>query len=233
MTPSGRISVLVPVFNGERYIAEALESILAQTVSPHEVLVLDDGSIDGTATVVGGYGAPVRMVQRGHEGPSAALNAGLALAEGDLLAFLDADDLWTRRKLELQVAALEGDAKLDLVFGQVEHFHSPDLTEEERARTHCPTGSLPGFFRGAMLARRASFERVGKFDPRWMPQEFVDWYARAMDSGLRMDVLPQVLLRRRLHRSNITRSENSDRTEYARVMGAILRRRRIARSSPA
>lgn len=221
-----RVSVIIPVRDGERYVGEAIESVLAQTVRPLEVVVADDGSHDRSVEVVEGFGPPVICLRGEAEGIGAVLNRGLGRAGAPYLAFLDADDLWLPGKLEAQLAALEADPGLDLVFGHVEQFVSPELDAAERTRIHCPPGSQPGVFKGTMLIRRAAFERVGAFSNELPPTDFVDWYARALDAGLRSLMLPVTVARRRLHGANTGRSV--DRANYARIMRAIMERRRAA-----
>jgi len=224
--PASGVSVIVPVRDGERYLAEALGSILAQTHAPAEVIVVDDGSTDDTAGVAAGFGAPVRLVEQAPAGVSAAMNHGLGEATGALVASLDADDLWVADKLALQVAALEADQSLDIVFGYAEPFVSPDLSPAERATLAVPAGPLPGWSKGSMLARRAALDRVGPFDEALRLGDFVDWHARAVDAGLRMQMLPEVVLRRRLHATNTGRGAVEARVDYARVARAALHRRR-------
>ena len=93
------ISCIVPVYNGERYLAETLQSILGQRVGPLEVIVVDDGSTDGTAGVARRFGSAIRVLHQTNAGPAAARNLGLSEARGDFVAFLDADDLWKPDKL--------------------------------------------------------------------------------------------------------------------------------------
>ena len=102
MTP-GLISCVIPVFNGERYLGEALESVLAQSYQPLEVIVVDDGSTDETAEVARRYGERVRYVWQPNAGETAARNLGLTAAHGEFIAFLDADDVWDSEKLERQI----------------------------------------------------------------------------------------------------------------------------------
>src|SRR5437763_5703586 len=102
----GRVSVVIPVRNGERFLADAIGSALGQSRPPLEVIVVDDGSSDSTAEVAQAFGSAVHCVSQPPLGVATALNCGVNLARGDLLAFLDADDVWMHEKLELQVAAL-------------------------------------------------------------------------------------------------------------------------------
>jgi glycosyltransferase involved in cell wall biosynthesis len=221
-----RVSAIVPARDAELYIGEAIDSILAQTSPPDQVIVVDDGSRDETAGRVKRYGDSVTLIRREPGGIGAAINTALDAAEGDLISFLDADDLWTPRKLELQCQALAADPGLDLVFGHAQEFISPDLSESQRARLRVTPDPQPAKLKGTMLIRRAALDRAGRFPTEWKVVDFIDWYARAQDQGLRELMLDQVVLRRRLHRSNWGRNRSEARTEYAAAMGAMLRRRR-------
>lgn len=102
------VSVVIPCYNAGRFLRETLDSILAQTRKPLEVIVVDDGSTDGSAAVADSFGPPVRVMRQPNQGESVARNHGLHEAKGDWVAFLDADDVWTPRKLELQLAGVVG-----------------------------------------------------------------------------------------------------------------------------
>src|SRR5438552_4956137 len=126
----GAISVVIAVYNTERYLGEAIESALNQTLAPEEVIVIDDGSTDGTQAVAEGFGDAIRYERRTRAGFAAGRNRGVELSSGDYLAFLDADDRFVPDQLEQQLAALEADPKLDAVFGHVREFISPELDPE-------------------------------------------------------------------------------------------------------
>ncbi len=225
-----KVSVIIPVRDGARYIASAIESVLGQTEPPAELLIVDDGSNDGTAGIVSQFsGRGVRLIQQPPEGAAAARNRGVKLARHELLAFLDADDLWISTKLEQQCAELRSDAALDMVFGYVRQFVSSDIEPTMRARLHCPEESVPGRHVGTMLIRRNSFERVGLFETAWGLGEFLAWYARAQLLDLREKMLPAVLLERRLHGANQGVLKRSDYGEYIRVLKQVLDRGRELR----
>ncbi len=220
------VSVIVPVHQGERYLAEAVASVLAQTYTPVELIVVDDGSTDRSADIARGFGPVVRYVYQANAGQSAARNHGVRLARGPLLAFLDDDDYWSPGKLALQVAALASDPSLEAVFGLVRQFVSPDLAPEAAARVRYHAEVMPGQVPGAMLIRREAFARVGSFDPRFRVGEFVHWYARAVDLGLRTVLLPDIVLHRRLHADNEGIKQRAESVQYVRVLKATLDRRR-------
>lgn len=223
------ISIIIPVYNGERYLAEAIESALGQSYEPLELIVADDGSTDGSARVVARYGQALRYLSQAHLGGGAARNLGITSARGELLAFLDADDLWMRDKLAQQHAAFASDATLDIVSGHVKHFHSPELPDEVKRKTLCPPAPRPGYLPGAMLIKRESFMRVGMFETNWRVGEAVSWYLRAMEAGLRLFMLPDTVLRRRIHETNLTLRQREALGDYVRILKASLDRRRTAK----
>ena len=106
------VSCIVPVFNGERYLAEALDSILAQTYRPVDLIVVDDGSTDGTAQVAAGYGERITYLYQENSGPAAARNKGIDAAQGEFVAFLDADDVWHEEKLARQMVRFDARREL-------------------------------------------------------------------------------------------------------------------------
>src|SRR5262245_59961185 len=131
--PSPLISVVVPVLDGEPYLAEALDSILAQDHRPLEVIVVDDGSKDLSAEVAESYGDPVRVLRQAKQGPADARNRGIEAAGGDYLSFLDADDRYRPGKLSTQLTALEADPDADICQCVAENFWELGL-EDERDR---------------------------------------------------------------------------------------------------
>jgi glycosyltransferase involved in cell wall biosynthesis len=225
------VSVVIPVYNCEAYLGEAIESVLAQTYRPIDVIVVDDGSSDRSAAVARSF-PEIRCCAQPHAGAGAARNRGVALARGMFLAFLDADDLWARDKLERQMAAFRADPALDMVHSRIRQFHSPELAEDVKARLRGAGSVLSGHV-STMLVRRASFDRVGPFPVGWRVGEFIDWYARAREAGLRDMLLPHVAVLRRLHAGNTGIRERGARGDYASVLKAALDRRRARGGSDA
>src|SRR5437870_1421497 len=121
------ISCIVSVYNGERYLREALDSILAQTHRPLEIIVADDGSTDRTASVAVGYGDQIRYLCQPNAGTASACNLGLSAAQGDFVAFLAADDLWHPEKLARQITRFRERPQLDLCVTHVKNFWIPEL----------------------------------------------------------------------------------------------------------
>jgi len=225
---SRSISVVIGVYNAEPYLAEAVESVLMQDYRPLELIVVDDGSTDGSGEVARRY-AEVRLIQQANAGNGSARNTGLQAATGEFLAFLDADDRFAPGKLSLQMRALDEDPDLDMVFGHVQEFVSPELDEETRATIRPPAATpMPWTAPNLMLIRRASFDRVGLFSTTVRVGVTVDWFARADEAGLRHRILPQTVLERRLHTQNNGLRERDARSQYLEVLKAALDRRRAA-----
>lgn len=220
-----RVSVIIPVYNHANYIAAALESVLAQSRPAYEIIVVDDGSQDGSPEIAQRY-PQVRLFKKPNGGIASARNAGLRSATGDSLAFLDADDFWMPDKLRLQREAFARRPDLDMVFGTVRQFLSPDLTEKERAQRKIEQEILPGRSPGSLLVRRASFDKVGEFHEGLRNAEFVDWYARAKALSLKDEMLPDIVYERRIHAANHGIRERESRVDYFRVLKAAVDRRK-------
>jgi len=229
------ISCIVPVFNGEAFIGEALESVFAQTLLPAEVIVVDDGSSDRTADVVRRFGKRVRYLRQQNAGPAAARNRGIEAASGELIAFLDADDLWLEEKLARQAQRFARRPELEISLTHVRNFWVAELrAEEERMQDHpLATSALPGYVTQAMMARRRVFETVGPFDEKLRVGEDTDWFLRASDCGAVLEVLPDVLVRRRFHEGNLSRQRAAIRDHLVDAVARSLRRRRSEVPPPA
>ncbi len=224
-----RISTIIPAYNAGRYLAAALDSVLSQTRASDETIVVDDGSTDTTSAVLQNYSTRVRTIHQEHRGTSRALNVGIAAANGDALAFLDADDLWLPEKLQLQSTALSADDEVEAIFGMVQQFASPDLDPEQAPSYFVPAEPVPGVSRITLLLRRSTFDRIGQFDEGWGVSDFVDWYARANVLGLRSRILPNLVAMRRHHPDNTgrrLRSEQQSETLQILKRSLEMRRRR-------
>jgi glycosyltransferase involved in cell wall biosynthesis len=224
---STRVSVIIPVFERLDYLGESLGSVAAQSVRVAEVIVVTDGDrVDPTAAIMAS-GVDAKVVGRARGGPGAARNTGCAAASGDILAFLDVDDVWLPHKLEQQLAAMHDAPGVDVVFGGVEHFFSPELgipgAPERLARAE-RSGLLPS----AMIVGADTFAHVGGFREGVIFGEFLDWYARAVDLGVRAATVDEVVVRRRVHDHNAGVEHRASRGDYVRVIKDVLDRRRAA-----
>jgi glycosyltransferase involved in cell wall biosynthesis len=222
------VTAAIPVRDGERYLAEAIESVLAQTHRPSQVIVVDNGSSDGSAEVARRYEPDVTVRFESRVGIGPARNAALAAAEGNYIAFLDADDLWQPEKTEVQLAAFERDPSLGLVFGHVLQFLSPDLDPSVAAGLRLPGAPQPGLYVGAMLASRAAWEEIGPWPGDLEISDGLTWLLRARELGIREWMAPQTVTRRRVHGANHSLRYSDRRTEFAHVLKCSLDARRAA-----
>ena len=226
------VSVLMPIHNGERYVGEALESVRAQTYRNLEVVVVDDGSTDGSAGIVARFDGLARYAWQPHQGIGAARNRGVRLARGSLLAFLDADDLMPPHRIEHQATVVRDRPSVDVVFGEAMEFVTADpgpLPGLRPASARSPLRST-----GTMLIRREAFWRVGPFSVTAGGGVELDWRARAVELEIREEMLHEVVLERRLHDGNYGRGRPQARRDMLPVLKAALdRRRHVARSGQA
>lgn len=227
-----RISAIIPAFNGANYLSETIRSVLCQTRAPYEIIIIDDGSTDDTPSVAASFGNAIRYDRQPHRGLSATLNRGVQLARGNLFAFLDSDDVWVPDKLQKQVAVLQANPEMDMVFGYSRCFASPDLDADAARRLAIPDEPQSGALKSAMLIRRNSFFKVGLFDANLRVGDFVDWYSRASDAGLKAHFLKEVLFNRRIHGHNMTLVDRSSQGDYVRIVKAALDRRRAGGCLP-
>lgn len=228
-----RVSCIVPVFNGEAYLGEAIESALAQTGAALEIVVVDDGSTDATAAVARSYGDPVRYVRQANSGPAAARNRGIEEARGALLAFLDADDLWVPDRLARQAAVLDADPRLSYTVCMIQNFWITGMEAEAAARQLRREGApAAGYVAGGLLARREAFERAGRFDAALGHGDSMDWFLRARGVGLTGEMVPEVLVLRRIHGANRSSVHaDASREEFLHLLKRQIDARRAGRPS--
>jgi glycosyltransferase involved in cell wall biosynthesis len=226
------VSVVINVYNGVPYLTEAIDSVLAQTYGHLELIVVDDGSDDGTGDLAKGYGDDVQYMHQDRGGIGSARNRGVEAARGEFLAFLDADDRFVPDKLERQLAAFDEDPDLDMAFGHMTEFLSPDLAAEIAARIRPPVQDAPWRMTNLMLVKRDSFHRAGPFSTELKVGVGVDWYARAMEADLKEFVVPAVVLERRLHAANNGILQQASRPQYLRVLKSHIDRQRAAADDP-
>ena len=200
-------SVIIPAWNASATLHETLDSIAEQNDhSPREVIVVDDGSSDRTVEVAERHASHPRIVRKANGGAPSAFNVGIKAAQGTVLAFLDADDLWTPDKLALQRDRLDSDPSLDAVLGHSETFESPDYPSEAFASLHYKKGRYPGYLMSSLAVRRGAVERLGiLFDESLRTGYFIDWYRKAIAAGMKMTMLDETVHRRRIRPGTLSR----------------------------
>ena len=226
LTSQINVSVIIPVYNGELYLEEAIKSVINQSFPPSEIIVIDDGSTDRSELIAKKYNPDAHYLYQTNKGTASARNLGINKSKGNFLAFLDQDDTWEFKKLEMQINAFQKNKKLDIVFGHLRQFYSPELQEEIKMKIYCPDHPEPGYLPSAMLIKRDSFFKVGMFETKWKIGEWTNWFVRATEIGLKTEMLSDILVKRRIHNENKGILKRDERTEYVKILKDSLDRRR-------
>ncbi len=219
-----KISAVIPAYNSEKYILDAIDSIKNQTRAVDEIIVIDDGSIDNTQQLIQTKTENIIYKKQENQGPSAARNSGIKMASGDWIAFLDADDQWTPDKIEKQCAVLNKSPKLKLIAGDMQEIgmrnelitqsvlDKHQLLEEFKRNQSLPLKNAlaklvnKNFIpTGTVLASRASLIEAGMFNHEIRFGEDLELWAK-IASKHPITCMPKILMLRRLHQQNATSS---------------------------
>lgn len=234
------ISVIIPNYNRESLIGETIANLLAQSLPPHEIIVVDDGSTDKSVEVIRSFGDKVKLIQQVNQGPGTARNAGLKMASGEFIQFQDSDDLFCLNKLEAQASALQIDAA-DIAFSPWVKLKfngkSVSLEDQVLQQKMPPAGlSLPCWWlRGwstvfqSLLFRRSFLEKVGGYRTDLMPSEDTEFFFRLLTSNPKVVFTDETLMLYRLHNVNkITQDEGTSRhrrvLDWARCLICMIER---------
>lgn len=230
VTEAPLVSVVIPAYNAEVFIKQALDSVLAQSHPLMEIIVVDDGSRDDTASVVAGFGSKVQLVRQENAGPAAARNRGLAAATGEFVAFLDADDLWPRSKLCAALMAFRDWPECDVILGHSQLFEAGS-DETDLQFIAGPLDTFPWSI-SAALFRRSIFDRVGEFDVNLRFGEDTDWFERAKDLQTEIRRISDIGLLVRRHSENSTRDKRvQDIYPVRLVHKRLMKQRQMASGS--
>ena len=230
------ISTIIPVKNGAEFIADALASISRQTIVPDEILIVDDGSTDNTLDVVhkiSKSNPAIKLLQGPEKGPGSARNVALEQARGDIITFLDADDLWPADKMQVQLARLAKEPHVDVVSGFVRYFDKlckDTLTPAEDSRTN----DIFHVHLGAAVFRRSVFDKLGQFHEDMLYSEDVDLILKIRESEFPMTILRHVTLYYRRHENAMTSKMTRDESKSFNmaILRSMMRRRAAGISEP-
>jgi glycosyltransferase involved in cell wall biosynthesis len=219
------VTTVIAVRNGERFLAAAIESVLAQTYSPVETIVVDGGSTDSTERIVRCYPGVGFRRQLGQGIPD-AYNTGIQAAAGDFVGFLSHDDLWAPTKLQTQMEYLLSHPAVVYVVTKFRYFLEPGIIPPRTFRRELLGRDLVGRIMETLLACKSAFQANGRFDPTLALAHDVDWFARAKDRGVPMAVIPEVLLQKRVHDANASSDAQVSNQDLLRVLRESIRRQR-------
>lgn len=200
------ISVIIPIYNGEKFIENLIAQLNIQDYSPLEVIVIDDGSIDRTAQILSNY-THLNYIYQENAGPAVARNSGLKKAQGEFIAFLDCDDLWSETHLKSLIQLFNDDFELGIVKGKIQNqtlIHQ--ITENiDEPYFNCLLGSC--------IIRKSIFDKIGSFDEELMFCEDMDWFTRAWENNILLKKIDKISLYYRRHEHNMT-NDIKKRTHY-------------------
>lgn len=230
--PEQLVSVIIPAYNAERFLGEAIVSVLAQTYRPIELIVVDDGSTDRTGEIARSYDRVI-YIHQPNAGTASARNHGIRDSRGEYLAFLDADDLWLPAKLTLQMKSFADDEQLEIVSGYVEQFVSPADTSRDSGRYIFSSDPLPGYSSNAILIKRSAIERLGMFHEDYQSAESISWFAEILTKHPNLLMLPDVVTRRRIHGENVSlKMQQVKNREMLRILKRSIDQKRAKGSGP-
>lgn len=197
------ISVIIPVYNGQRFLAQAVNSVLKQTVPPGEVIVVDDGSTDGSADIARSFPTPVCTIFQENKGPAAARNAGVKEARGQLIAFLDADDIWLPEKLARQTDLWRQNQEAIVLCRFHPRFHEDGQWMDAGKKVFFQSDPVCTMPSGLLLSRK-TWMRIGEFEERYRTGEDTEWFIRSRRHGIPQLIVEDVLVHKGIHRANLT-----------------------------
>jgi glycosyltransferase involved in cell wall biosynthesis len=220
------VSVILPVRDGARFLSEAIESVLTQDFRPIElILVCDRRSTDGSLQIAQAC-TSARLAFQTEGGIADAWNLGIANAEGALLAFISSDDRWTPSKLTRQMAVMTAKPSLVYTIGFFRYFLEVGCSVPSGFNPRLLGRDLPGPIMETLLARAEVFQTVGRFDPHFTVGEDVDWFARARDQGVPTEVVPELLLEKRVHDRNLSINATAGNAMLMQALRRSLHRKR-------
>ncbi len=211
------VSIILPLYNGRNFIESSINSVLSQSYNPFELLVIDDGSSDGSDDLVPSD-PRIRLFRRQNAGVAASRNFGISQAKGTFLAFIDQDDRWYPEKLQLQMQVLLNDPEPGYVLTlmhnhlvetmQRPYWLNPELLTED------PVGLLPS----TLVVRRRIFAEIGIFTEDLVNASDMEWFIRAKKAGVQMRIVNQVLLQRNIHEDNCSSDNNTGKREMFSIL---------------
>lgn len=204
------VSVIIPVYNGEKFVASSIESALKQTYNPVEIIVINDGSTDGTQEVLNQFEGRIIVIQQKNAGQADARNHGLTIAKGKYIALLDSDDLFVPEKLEKQISFLKN-GNLDMVCS---NFETIDASNNKLKNISAPhfhsSNTLATFITGnfictsTLLLKKEWIQKAGNFDTNMKGAEDGDLWFRMLVNGARLEVIHETLVKYRVHEENFS-----------------------------
>ncbi len=226
------VTVIIPIFNGERFIEGVIKNVREQDYAPLEIIIIDDGSTDSTADAVASFRDNIRYIHQENRGPAAARNRGINMSSGNVIAFLDVDDLWPRNKVKRQVSFLQDNPRVEIVQGLIQEFALNIPIEPEKVPLKASSKPYNFINLGCASFRKSVFDKVGLFDETLHFNEDTDWFFRAWENNIAKSVLNEVSLFYRKHAGNMTGNVGLVESGFVRLFKKHLDRCRAKGTTP-
>lgn len=197
------VTVIIPVYNGGKFLEEALQSVFDQTYQNIEIVVVDDGSTDNTAEIAQSF-SQVHYIYQENQGVSVARNTAISRAGGEYIAFLDADDIWMPDKLSIQIEYMLGNPEFRITTTDKTNFLEPGTQLPNHLKQIDNWESMEENIPSMMMVHHSVFKEIGYYSPDYKASEDTEWIWRAMDAKIPIKKIEKNLVRRRLHGSNLS-----------------------------
>lgn len=198
------VSVIIPVHNGQEYLAAAVESIRKQNYELLEIIIIDDGSTDNTEKIARGLGPDIHFLFQQNAGPASARNTGIVASRGEIIAFLDSDDFWPPDRLTVAIRYLEQHPEVGYLLGKQMMFMERGCAVPPWMKAVWLSEPQDASNLGVLTARRVTLDRVGLFNSEYSSGEDTEWLLRANEAGVLMARLPEIVVHRRIHGRNLS-----------------------------
>lgn len=225
MTPAPLVSVVMPVFNGRAFLDDTIRSVLGQTYVNHELIVIDDGSTDGSAELLRGY-PEIKVIQQENKGVPVARNRGVSESSGEMICFIDQDDTWAHDKLERQIEAFLTNPELKYcttrqIFYLAEGAERPNWCQPEWLDK-----PLAGYAPSTLMIRRSTFLDFGQFDESLLTGSDTELFFKLKDANVPFRQLDEILVRKRVHGSNHSNMTEALRRDILMTVRRSIQRQR-------
>ena len=218
-----KASVIIPVYNGSQYLATTLESVLAQTYPLHEIIVIDDGSTNSSPDILRSYGERLRVTRQDNQGVAVARNVGLLQVTGDVINFIDQDDLWPAGRTAALVNALQSNPDALVAAGQVEILYERSRPPESSGQFR---NGLARILWGSLCIRKQVFDLLGPLHTGLGYADDVDFMMRRREANIKTVYVDDVTLQYRLHEGNTSFNRSVTNAHLMAALRESLQRRR-------
>lgn len=220
------VSVIIPVYNGAKFLEEALQSVFAQDYSNLEIIVVDDGSTDNSAEIVQRF-PWVKYIYQKNQGVSVARNTAITKASGEYIAFIDSDDIWMPEKLSVQIEVMLKHTEFRITTTDKTNFLEPGTQLPRHLEQLDDWETMEEIIPSTMLIHKSVFSEIGKFSPDYKSSEDIEWIRRAIDANISIKKIEKNLVRRRLHGENLSWVMVSDhKTNLMRILRESVARKK-------